>query len=267
MPALFRRTQVSLAKRLYLSAVGLAYLMGVGLMVRLLHKRGRGKVSPTQRNSQGNSVLLSRGPLVCSSAHSSRGRGGLQSRPKCSEAEVLQKRLGVHEARKGKRGHDSVSQCAQDRPPLCRRTNDARQSRISELKLYPEAYKQLKAAVDANGDNLPARNSLGSLYALARQFPDAQAQAEYILQQSPKDVDALLLLGVSLAGQQKLSESEQEFRNVLEVSPGNLPALTNLAILKMMANQPDVAESLLKEAVDKKPERDATVSCACELLH
>ena len=35
-----------------------------------------------------------------------------------------------------------------------------------ELKLYPEAYKQLKAAVDANGDNLPARTSLGSLYAI-----------------------------------------------------------------------------------------------------
>ena len=60
----FERTRVSLAKRLYLSAIGLAYLVGVGLMVRLLHKRGRGKVAPTQGNSQGNPVLLSRGPIV-----------------------------------------------------------------------------------------------------------------------------------------------------------------------------------------------------------
>jgi tetratricopeptide (TPR) repeat protein len=253
MTALFRRTRVSLSKRLYLSAVELAYPMGMGLLVRLLHhKRGRSKVAPMRRNSAGKQILLSRGPLVSLLLIFIVTAVGCNQDPNVRKQKYY--KSGLAYIKQGKLSEATIQfrNALQIDPQYADAETMLGKADI-ELKLYPEAYKQLKAAVDANADNLPARNSLGSLYILARRFPDAQAQAEYILQQSPKDVDARLLLAVSLAGQQKLSESEHEFRNLLELSPGNLPALTNLAILKIKGNQPDAAESFLKEAVERNP--------------
>ena len=93
---------------------------------------------------------------------------------------------------------------------------------------------------------------------MAMDFPNAQEEAEYVLQEDPKDVDARILLASSFAGQDKYEESESELNHALEISPGNAGALPGLASLKIATKHPADAETLLKLAIDKNPSLLAT---------
>jgi len=77
----------------------------------------------------------------------------------------------------------------------------------------------------------PADGSFQQALALVQQGKAAPAieLLEKILTQSPADLKALNLLGIALVGSGRRVEANQRFAKALQIDPGFVPALKNLA--------------------------------------
>lgn len=87
------------------------------------------------------------------------------------------------------------------------------------------------------------------------QLREAEGLLNSVLTASPNDVDALNLLGVVRAKQERPAEAERLFRRALAGSPAHLGAHINLAELLLTTNRPDEAMQILLRAHKLAPER------------
>jgi tetratricopeptide (TPR) repeat protein len=66
---------------------------------------------------------------------------------------------------------------------------------------WASAYGALEKTIALNPTRLDARLDRGRIYLAARQFRDAEEEANFILKQDPKDVAAYQLMGAALIGE------------------------------------------------------------------
>ena len=102
-------------------------------------------------------------------------------------------------------------------------------------------------------DSIDARLDRGRLYLAARQFNNAEDEANFILKQQPNDVGAYQLLGAALIGDQKPDEALAAFAKVTELRPNDPSAYVNMALVEISLHRSADAEQHLKRAVEIDP--------------
>ena len=117
------------------------------------------------------------------------------------------------------------------------------------------AYQQV---IKRDSKNIEARLRLGE-YLLAAGinkpdlFKQSQQMAEEILELQPSNVEALILLGNSYAGQNETDKSIQYLEKALSLDPDSLKATLNLAAAHFKNKDARKAEATFKEALQKHP--------------
>jgi tetratricopeptide (TPR) repeat protein len=114
---------------------------------------------------------------------------------------------------------------------------------------WREAYLSLQKAIELDPARLDARLDRGRLYLAARQFKDAEDEANFILQRQSNDVGAYQLLGAALIGEQKPDKSLAAFGKVTELRPNDPSAYINTALVEINLHHFSDAEQHLKKAL------------------
>ena len=84
---------------------------------------------------------------------------------------------------------------------------------------WSAAYASLEKTIELDPARLDARLDRGRLYLAAREFANAEDEANYILKQDPSDVAAYQLLGAALIGEQKHDQALRRFQRLLSYCP------------------------------------------------
>ncbi|MGC2333753.1 MAG: tetratricopeptide repeat protein, partial [Candidatus Acidiferrales bacterium] len=95
------------------------------------------------------------------------------------------------------------------------------------------AYASLEKAIGLDPTRLDARLDRGRLYLAARQFSNAEDEANFILQQQSDDVGAYQLLGAALMGEQKPDKALAAFAKVTQLRPNDPNAYVNMALVEI----------------------------------
>ncbi|MCM3874325.1 MAG: tetratricopeptide repeat protein, partial [Pyrinomonadaceae bacterium] len=119
------------------------------------------------------------------------------------------------------------------------------------LIVVPSGQAQTAKISDVNLNRLTeAAKAIG-----LGQLPKAESLLKSVLATSPKDADALNLLGVVRAQEQKLADAERLFRLALAASPTHVGAHVNLGELLLTMNRTSEAAPILRTAHQLAPER------------
>ncbi len=118
---------------------------------------------------------------------------------------------------------------------------------------YQEAYELLKRASAADRNYLPARKGLAQMYRLSGKMAEAEAEIRFVLDRSPRDLDALMTLGFIQQRQDRFQEAEATFGRVLEIRSDHVNAFLALASLKQETVDLPAAERYLKLALEHNP--------------
>ena len=102
------------------------------------------------------------------------------------------------------------------------------------------SYRRLQQAAEAIGEG---------------QLPRAEALLDSVLASSPRDADALNLLGVVRARQRRAADAESLFRRALAAQPAHVGAHVNLGELYLTTGRPEQALQILLAAHKLAPER------------
>ena len=114
---------------------------------------------------------------------------------------------------------------------------------------WREAYLSLQKAIELDPARLDARLDRGRLYLAARQFKNAEDEANFILQRQSNDVGAYQLLGAALIGEQKPDKSLAAFGKVTELRPDDPSAYINTALVEINLHHFSDAEQHLNKAL------------------
>ncbi|HEU0253519.1 MAG TPA: tetratricopeptide repeat protein, partial [Pyrinomonadaceae bacterium] len=110
---------------------------------------------------------------------------------------------------------------------------------------------QAQTTGDVNLERLAqAINAIGE-----NRLPDAEKLLNSVLAAMPNDADALNLLGVVRAKQDRSTEAARLFKRALERSPSHLGAHINLGELLLTSNRPSEALPILRRAHTLAPNR------------
>ncbi len=128
---------------------------------------------------------------------------------------------------------------------------------------YEEAVPHLLSAVTFAADNIEYHNQHGFVQFLTGDDAGAIASFERVLQDEPRQVDALFNLGMVLFGQQDLARAEACFRQVVEVTPGDAEAWNNRGACIYQAGNRADASICFRRALEIDPQNeDATANLA-----
>ena len=97
--------------------------------------------------------------------------------------------------------------------------------------------------IDQKPNDKPSDKDIIELKELIKsnQSASAEIKAKKLINQYPKSLDALNLLGVSLITQNKLDDSEKIYLKLLEIKPDFAEALNNLGNIYMKEEKNDKA--------------------------
>jgi len=123
---------------------------------------------------------------------------------------------------------------------------------------WNSAYASLEKAIELDPTRLDARIDRGRLYLDARQFGDAETDANYILKQQPGDAGAYQLLGTALMGEQKPEQALAAFAKGIELRPNDASTYINIGLVDISLHRPADAEQNLKKAVEVAPKSSDT---------
>lgn len=105
-------------------------------------------------------------------------------------------------------------------------------------------------AADLLADDTELQIKAGNLMLNGGAFKEAQDRARVVLARDPKHVQALLLLGNSLAGLKNLEDAIGVLERVSEIDPKNTGAFTNLGVLRLAHEDVAGAETAFTRAMD-----------------
>src|SRR6266540_5847388 len=123
-----------------------------------------------------------------------------------------------------------------------------------ELADVQHAFRALSRSVQLDAHNLDAQLKLGELYLLAKEFTEAQAKAEVVLQSAADNVEAHLLLSDAYAGKEEWGKAIAALRTALTLDPKRIPLVLQLAQLYQRNNDPGAAEKTYQSALEADPD-------------
>jgi tetratricopeptide (TPR) repeat protein len=124
---------------------------------------------------------------------------------------------------------------------------------FSQGRIRP-AYAYLQKAVELQPDNFSARIKLAQVFLLARKFPEARAQAEYVLSRRPEDPDApVILIQGSLSSVTDVKAAQGRLNQLPPKVVGTAPVLTGLAMAELIQKNYVGSEEILKRALAVDP--------------
>lgn len=136
----------------------------------------------------------------------------------------------------------------------------ALQFKLADLQMRQKqadkAEQTLKAIVelDKKGpQSSRARNKLARLYLDTRRVEPAKALVKEVLDEQPRDSDALALRGELALMDRRLPEAVADFRAILAEQPQNIQALKLLGKAHLMGNDPVLARENMQKVVDIAP--------------
>jgi Flp pilus assembly protein TadD len=121
-----------------------------------------------------------------------------------------------------------------------------------------------KTALAARGNAPEFALEVASLALKANRFSDADQIYNRILQSDPRNIDALNGRGVALAQLGNLAASVVSLQSALAISPQDVAARSNLALVLLLEGQNETALSLLEELERTNPSSqiEATLTAA-----
>lgn len=138
---------------------------------------------------------------------------------------------------------------------------------IAQDPRFGEARFKLAKASEANGDALTALREYvraadllpndvavqlraAQVLFIARQYPEAKARVDAVLQKDPKNAEALILLGNSLAGLKDFDGAISELEEAIDTDPRRTPTYANVGVLQLAKGDTKAAEGAFKRAVE-----------------
>jgi tetratricopeptide (TPR) repeat protein len=115
------------------------------------------------------------------------------------------------------------------------------------------AYQSLEKAFALDQSRLDVRLERGRLYLAARDFQQAEEQANFIIEHEQNNVAAYQLLGSSFIGQQQPDKALPQFEKVMELSPNDPGSYVNVALVEISLGRYQDAEQHFKKAVSVDP--------------
>jgi protein O-mannosyl-transferase len=117
---------------------------------------------------------------------------------------------------------------------------------IEELQMFTHERPLLLEAVSA-------REMMGRAFALQEQWPQAVEQFSLLLQMTPTDLEAQLLLADALLAEQHYDEAIVHYSQYLRVRPADAEALTNLGIASHALGRLDDAVAAFRQTTVLNP--------------
>jgi tetratricopeptide (TPR) repeat protein len=118
---------------------------------------------------------------------------------------------------------------------------------------WKQAYGSLQKAIELDPTRLDARLDRGRLYLAARQFKDAEDEANFILQKQPNDAGGYQLLSAALIGEKELPKSLEALGRVTALRPDDPSSFVNMALVEITLYRLSDAEQHLKKALIVDP--------------
>jgi tetratricopeptide (TPR) repeat protein len=120
-----------------------------------------------------------------------------------------------------------------------------------------ETLKEI-ANRDKQGPNaIKARNMLARLYVANQRIDDAKTLIQQIVDDNPRDADALSLRGEFALSERKIAEAISDFRAVLVDQPQNVKLLKLLSRAHLMNNDPVLAQESMEKVVKIAPKDES----------
>lgn len=130
-------------------------------------------------------------------------------------------------------------------------------------KLDKDREAELKAQIEANPADFEARLKLSTLYYNAALYPEVIPQLQYVLDQDPDNLDALLGIGAAEYKTSQYDAAEKHWLRITELAPERVEPWYSLGFLYMARTPADPARA--REAWNKVIEIDPDSSMAKEV--
>src|SRR5687767_302466 len=114
------------------------------------------------------------------------------------------------------------------------------------------AFREYVRAADLLPDDATAQLKAATYLLIAGQYQDAKTRIDRLLQQEPKNVQALIIVGNAMAGLRDLDGAIAHVNEAIQLDPGRSQSYTNLGLLT--AARGDAAQS--KEAFERAVQVD-----------
>jgi tetratricopeptide (TPR) repeat protein len=115
------------------------------------------------------------------------------------------------------------------------------------------AFPEYVRAADLLPDNDEAQLKAGNLLIQGGFFAEAKARARNVLKHDPKNVDALVLLGNSLAGMKDTEEGIGVLARAIQIDPELAGVYANLGVFQLAQGEQALAEQAFQKAVAVAP--------------
>jgi len=115
------------------------------------------------------------------------------------------------------------------------------------------AFGEYVRAADLMPENTDVQLKAVTYMLLAGRFEDAQARVKRVLEREPNNVQALAMLGNSLAGLKDLDGAIKEVQQAIDLDPSRAGTYTNLGSLRLAQGNMDQARAAFQKAVEVQP--------------
>lgn len=129
------------------------------------------------------------------------------------------------------------------------------------------AEKILKKVIKMNPEIARAHKDLGIIYLNKRLFDYAEDEFQTALKLQPNDVEIIFEYANFLYSISKNTEAERYYREVLDIEPENVLALTFMALNKLILNQLDEAKDYILKALKINPHHEYIQFCAGRIFY
>lgn len=117
-----------------------------------------------------------------------------------------------------------------------------------------EAERAVKKAIELDPEFTPAHRMLADFYVRTQQTDQALEKLQAIVQKNPKDIGALVQMGMLYEAKSDFPRAQQAYEAVLAINPNNVAALNNLAyIVSEQKGELDRAYQYARKAREVSP--------------
>jgi tetratricopeptide (TPR) repeat protein len=118
------------------------------------------------------------------------------------------------------------------------------------LQRLDRAYQELSRTVELRPDDYKARIALANVLIVARQFPKAKEQTDWLQKNRAKDPATHSTLSNLLSGEGDIAGAIAEMQQTISLDPGHWELFLGLGFLEQRNSQPDLAEASFKKAIE-----------------